>query len=133
VGKEKQAMSESQPEIQNYIDNLPDDRKQAVVMLRKLILDTIPEAQETFRYNMPTFDAAGDFLAALASQKHYLSLYMNTDAVAAHSRELAHLNCGKSCIRFRKLENLPLETVKAILKETYAGNRSRMVGRSRLE
>jgi uncharacterized protein YdhG (YjbR/CyaY superfamily) len=104
----------------NYLEGLPPDRKETVAALRQLILETIPDVRESFRYKMPTYDAAGDFLAAVASQKNYLSLYMNTEVIAAHRQDLAHLNCGKSCIRFKKLEDLPLETVVAILEETYA-------------
>ena len=110
--------------VDDYLDQLPPDRKYAVSSLRELIFETIPEAEETFQYKMPTYDAGGDFLAAVASQKHYISLYMNTDMVEAHKDELSHLNCGKSCIRFKRLEDLPLETVKSILLETFTKHTS---------
>jgi hypothetical protein len=45
---------------------------------------------------------------------------MDVDSVAGHSDELSHLNVGKSCIRFTKIEKLPLDTVELILKETVA-------------
>ena len=60
---------------------------------------------------------------ALASQKHYMSLYLTT-VYADQSlsdwfkqRYLAtgkKLNMGKSCVRFRKLENLPLDLVAEV-------------------
>ena len=49
-----------------------------------------------------------------------MSLYMDVDLVEEHADELSYLNVGKSCIRFTKLEKLPLETVEQILKETVA-------------
>ena len=76
------------------------------------------------RYGMPTYDAAGDFIAALASQKQYVSLYMNSGVVAEHSEDLSHLNVGKSCIRFTKLEKLPLDAIRIMLEETVEKNRS---------
>ena len=69
------------------------------------------------RYGMPTYELNGH-VAAFASQKHYVSLYMDTDLVAAHRQDFGHLNCGKSCIRFSRLEQLPLEVVKTMLVET---------------
>ena len=45
---------------------------------------------------------------------------MDVDLVQEHADELSHLKVGKSCIRFTKLEKLPLETVEQILKETVA-------------
>jgi len=47
------------------------------------------------------------------------SLYvMNTDIVEKHKAELAGLDCGKSCIRFKKIDTLPKKVVKQMLKES---------------
>jgi hypothetical protein len=63
-------------------------------------------------------------VASLASQKSYMSLYvMNVYGDAKRERWLAHrfelagkkLDMGKSCIRFRKLDNLPLGVVASIV------------------
>jgi uncharacterized protein YdhG (YjbR/CyaY superfamily) len=115
-------MSEKPSTVEGYLETLPEKRRNAVSRIRTTILETIPEAEESMRYGMPTYDAVGDFLAALASQKQYISLYMNSEVVAAHSDDLAHLNVGKSCIRFTKLEKLPLDVVQVMLKETVARN-----------
>lgn len=52
------------------------------------------------------------------SQKHYMSLYMDTGIVEKHREELIALSIGKSCIRFRKIDQLPLGTIKRMLEET---------------
>jgi len=108
--------------VDAYIESLPENRKEALAKVRSIILETIPEAEESMRYNMPTYDAAGEFLAALASQKQYVSLYMNSEVVAIHSDDLSHLNVGKSCIRFTKLEKLPLDVIRIMLEETLESN-----------
>jgi uncharacterized protein YdhG (YjbR/CyaY superfamily) len=117
-------VDESDNPFDRYLETVTASRRGSLEAVRSLILETVPEAEESMRYKMPTYDAAGDFLAALASQKHYMSLYVNTQAMAAHRSELGHLNCGKSCIRFRELDELPLDVVRAILAETYQKNRS---------
>lgn len=113
-------------EISAYLENLAPDRREMVQTLRQLILETLPQAEENFSYRMPTYSVSGKPIAAVASQKHYLSIYLDVEALDAHREEFAHLNCGKSCIRFRKISDLPLQTVRTILQETLALNESRV-------
>jgi hypothetical protein len=64
-------------------------------------------------------------VVALASQKNYVSLYVyaiDPDDKARYLAEkyeskLGKVSIGKSCIRFKKLEDLNLETVEKIIKE----------------
>jgi len=101
----------------NYFESLPQDRKVALQTLRKLIFEVAPDVQETMRYNMPTYEKS-DVFVAMASQKHYLSLYLDVNLVTKYQDELSHLNCGKSCVRFKRLEDLPLGTIKIMLAES---------------
>jgi uncharacterized protein YdhG (YjbR/CyaY superfamily) len=117
-------MSDKPKSVDAYLDSLPEARKVALSAVRSIIIETIPDAEESIRYGMPTYDAAGDFLAALASQKQYISLYMNSGVVAKHAEDLSHLNVGKSCIRFTRLEKLPLDAIRIMLEETLEKNRS---------
>lgn len=113
-------MAKKDKGVDAYLEGLIPDRKEALEQLRVLILQTIPDVEESMKYNMPTYDYAGEGLCAFASQKQYMSLYMDVDLVEEHADKLSHLNVGKSCIRFTKLEKLPLGTVEEILKETVA-------------
>lgn len=111
-------MSDEMRDVDEYLENLVAERRSALTELRKLVLTTVPEATEALKYRMPTYEYADEVLCAFASQKHYMSLYMDTELVEMHRRELVGLDVGKSCIRFRKLEKLPLDTVRTILLET---------------
>jgi uncharacterized protein YdhG (YjbR/CyaY superfamily) len=106
--------------VDAYLAGLAPDRREALSNLRQIILDAAPGAKETMRYRMPTYEYGDGVLCSLASQKHYMSLYMDTGLVEQHRGELGGLSVGKSCIRFRQLEDLPLETVRVILRETLA-------------
>lgn len=114
-------MSERVPAVDTYLQALEPDRREALTALRDLILETVPDAVEAMRYSMPTYDHQGEMLCAFASQKHYMSLYMDTSIVEQHRSELAGLSIGKSCIRFKRLKDLPLGTVRLMLEETVAG------------
>lgn len=69
---------------------------------------------------MPTYDYRGELLCAFASQQHHMRLYLDSELVEKHRPELGGLKVGKSCVRFRRLEQLPLDTVATILQETVA-------------
>ena len=72
------------------------------------------------QHGMAAYDLDG-LLCALASQKNHMALYVcEGEIVDAHRAALGKLNCGKGCIRFRKLDELPLDVIAMILKEAYA-------------
>ena len=109
---------------QDYFDQLEPGRKQALETLRRLIFEVSPEINETLRYKMPTYEM-DEVVLSMASQKHYISLYLDVDLVEKHKAELSHLNCGKSCVRFKAIEDLPLDTIKVILQETLQKQKNR--------
>lgn len=100
-----------------YLKELPDDRRKALSKLRAMIRKTLPNAVEDMRYGMPGY-FQGDNVCGLASQKGYMALYLCVaGAFDAHRSRLGKLNCGKCCIRFRTLDELPLDVVQDILDE----------------
>jgi len=110
-------MTDTSQEVDAYMQNLEADRRAALGLIRSLILQTVPGTKETMRYRMPTYEL-DKVLCSFASQKHYMSLYMDVELVQEHSNALNHLDVGKSCIRFKNINDLPLETVQQILIET---------------
>lgn len=51
----------------------------------------------------------------MASRKSYVSLYLGQSAVEEHQDEFGALNTGRGCVRFKSLEDLPLQTIGQIL------------------
>ncbi len=93
-------------QINAYLETLPSARREALMTLRGWMHAALPEAKDVIEYGMPgLFQDA--LVCSYKSQKNYMSLYMDVDVVAAHKEDLAHLNCGKSCIRFRNIYQLP--------------------------
>ena len=61
-------------------------------------------------------------VVALAVQKRYLSLYVSAVIdgeylAERYASQLGNVSCGKSCIRFTKVDKINLETLKMILVE----------------
>ena len=105
-------------DVDQYIAEAPPDRQAALQTVRDLVHEIVPNVVETMNYNMPTFETT-DIVCSLASQKHYMALYVcETDLVKHYKEELAHLNCGKSCIRFKQVEDLPLDVIRDIVAKS---------------
>jgi uncharacterized protein YdhG (YjbR/CyaY superfamily) len=118
--------------IDEYIHSLPPDRQQAVEKVRKVILDNLPEGYEEemnwgmITYQVPlevypdTYNKKPLMYAALASQKNHMAVYLTgiyTDEERREKFEVAYratgkrYDVGKSCVRFRKLDDLPLDVL----------------------
>lgn len=122
--------------VEQYLAELPDDRRDAIEAVRQAILDNLPDGfVETMNWGMiayevplatfaDTYNKKPLMLAALASQKNHMAVYLTTvyasdenrtwfrEAYAATGKKL---DMGKSCVRFKKLEQLPLELVGAAI------------------
>ena len=118
------AMSGKTQQVDEYLQNPAPERRAALAKLRSLVFEIAPDAVETMKHRMPTYEYGDGVLCAFASQKHYMSLYMDIGVVEKYKEELTGLSIGKSCIRFRKLDQLPLDTIKRMLEETVQVRRS---------
>jgi hypothetical protein len=117
--------------VDEYLAGLPDDRRQAISAVREVILENLPDGYEEgmqfgmIGYYIPldrypeTYNSQPLGIAALASQKNYMALYLmgvyiDEDASWFKDRWAAtgkKLDMGKSCVRFKKIDDLPLEVV----------------------
>ncbi len=115
-----------------YLEALSEERRRLIAAVRQLVLANLPPGYvETMRwgglcYEAPlerypkTYNKQPLAYAALASQKNYCSLhltavYQDKTAVEWLQTEFAKAgkkpNMGKSCVRFKKLDDLPLEAI----------------------
>ena len=109
-------------DVDTYIDSLDESRQSSLRQLRRIILETVPGAEETIQYNMPYYTYHG-MLCAFASQKHYMSFYLLDGEIVEQNRHLlAGLSVGKGCIRFNDINKLPEPTIQAMLREAALAN-----------
>ncbi len=102
--------------VDEYLAEIPAERRTALSTLRTLIKSSAPNAEEGMLYGVPTYTLE-ELFCSFASQKHYMALYCCDDIPEKYRSQLGQLNCGKSCIRFRRLEELPLEVISALLRD----------------
>jgi hypothetical protein len=122
--------------VKDYLKELPEDRRATLAAVRKVILRNLPKGyHETMNWGMICYEIPlerypdtynGQPLApvALAAQKNHLALYLM--AVYGDEKQLAwlreqfqkagkKLDMGKSCVRFRKLDDLPLDAIGQVV------------------
>lgn len=116
--------------VAEYLEELPVERRAAIETVRKVILENLPEGYEEamnwgmITYQVPlktypkTYNGQPLMLAALASQKNTMTVYLTAiyaDETARQAFETAYratgkrYDVGKSCVHFRKLDDLPLD------------------------
>jgi hypothetical protein len=130
---------------EQYLDALPEERRAIIAPLRTLILDNLsPEVSEIMQYGMLSYVIphsvypAGYHVdpkqpipfAGLASQKNHVSLYLMglyvacpddagdaawfREAWAASGKKKPDM--GKSCVRFKKLDDIPLDVIAEAIR-----------------
>ena len=121
--------------VAQYLAELPEDRRAAISAVRKVILKNLDkDFEEGMQYGMIGYCVphriypAGYHcdpkqplpFACLASQKNYMSLYAMSLYGSGSEAEWFHsewaktgkkLDMGKSCIRFKKVEDLALDVI----------------------
>lgn len=121
---------------QQYLDELPEDRKKPIRKLRQQILNNMPKGiEETMNYGMLGYVIPHSVypdgyhcnpkqplpFMNLASQKNFVAVYSMTiyakkDLLEWFTSEYAKrckykLDIGKSCIRFKRIDDIPYDLI----------------------
>ena len=117
---------------EQYIANLPEPRRSALQAIHDAIRAAAPELEPhvahgmlgygPFHYKYASGREGDWFVVGLASQKNYISLYLcaaEPDGYLAEKNKhrLGKVSVGRSCIRFKKLEDLNLKVAVQLVKK----------------
>jgi uncharacterized protein YdhG (YjbR/CyaY superfamily) len=135
-------MQSSAQTVADYLDQIPEERKAAFLKLRETMVHNIPEGfHEQISYGMLGFVVPHSLypngyhcdpklplpFAGIASQKHFIALYhmgiyANPELLQwfvneynKHSKQ--KLDMGKSCIRFKKWDQIPFELIAELMRK----------------
>jgi len=103
--------------VEGFLKTVSPEERALFTKLRSLLKKAHPKVEESMKYRMPTYMIGTQMLSAFNKQKNYLCLYVNPEAVKDYRKELGKLDCGKSCIRFTKPRDLPLDVAANIIKQ----------------
>ena len=111
-------MPKNQPitTVDNYINNLPSDRKMALQTIRKIIFSTVPDCHERIAYKIIVFSLHKD-LVGLASQPNFCSFYTMSPALMMTMKpRLGAYDVSGATIHFLPEKMLPPSLINTILK-----------------
>lgn len=122
-----------------YLASLPDDRRQALTVIHEEIVKAAPKLPVKMRDMMgkplitygefPYRFADGTdgtwFIIGLMSNKAHLSLYVSATSPAGYlveqyREELGKVKTGRSCVNFKRLDDLNLPGVRKLLRKAAA-------------
>ncbi len=128
-------MQSSAKTVEEYINSLSPERKEAITALRDTILKYLPKGyEETMQYGMISYvvplslypdgylGRKNELLpyASLASQKNHIAVYLSNvygdkelsdRFIKEYKATGKKLDMGKSCVRFKKLDDIPLDVI----------------------
>jgi hypothetical protein len=129
-------MTSNAKTTQEYIDSLPEDRKEIISNLRNIILKNLPKGfEEGIQYGMIGYFVPHSIypdgyhcdpkiplpFMSIASQKNFLAvyhmgIYTKTELMDWFVSEFPKhsskkLDMGKSCIRFKNMNDIPYDLI----------------------
>jgi hypothetical protein len=125
--------------VEDYLSALPPERRRMVEAIRAVVLKHLPSGyKEGMQYGMityfipletfpKTYNKLPLALASLASQKNYVSFYLNNIYsepailrwfLEAYKTTGMKPDIGKSCIRFKRLDDIPLKLLGEAIART---------------
>lgn len=118
--------------VKEYMASVPKECREIIKFLHEFIQKSAPKLKPHLAYNMLGY---GSFpyknykkeiidwpIIALANQKNYVSVYVCSITgkqylAEKYKDQLGKVSVGKSCIRFKKLEDISLPVLKKVIKE----------------
>jgi uncharacterized protein YdhG (YjbR/CyaY superfamily) len=128
--------------VEEYIDQVTDDKREAIITLREIIKKNIPKGfEECISYNMIGYVVPHKLypkgyhcdpklplpFVSIAAQKNFVAIYhMGIYAhppllewfVGEHAKRVkGKLDMGKSCIRYKKPEQIPYDLIAELMQK----------------
>jgi uncharacterized protein YdhG (YjbR/CyaY superfamily) len=143
--KENKIMQYKAGSPEDYISQVPEDRKEALSKLRKTIKDNLPKGfEEGIQYGMIGYYVPHSVypngyhcdpkiplpFMSFASQKNSVNFYHSgiyavpeihdwfVEEFPKHSKR--KLDMGKSCVRFKKVDDIPFELIGELTRKMTA-------------
>jgi len=103
--------------VDEYMTEVPKNVREILEELRRVIKESVPEAEETISYGMPTFNLDGKSFAHFAAHKNHIGFYpAGSSAIEAFKKELSSFKTSKGAIQFPLDKPIPFDLVKKIVK-----------------
>jgi uncharacterized protein YdhG (YjbR/CyaY superfamily) len=112
-------MKSTAKNVEYYIKEVAEKRIDAILKIRQLCLEHLPNHSESMTYGMPSYVNNGQVEVAFASQKQHICVYfLIHEVMLTNQVRMKGLNHGKGCIRFSNPEKIDYNLITDLLKLT---------------
>jgi uncharacterized protein YdhG (YjbR/CyaY superfamily) len=101
--------------IDEYIADFPPDVQEILQKVRATIREAAPGAEETIKYQLPTFRLKGNLVYFGGFKKH-VGFYPVPTGVEAYAEDLAPYKTGKGSIQFPYDEPIPYDLITKVVQ-----------------
>ena len=122
-----------------FLRSVPEPQRAELLKLHALVRETVPELKPSvasggvgygpYHYKYASGREGDSFIVALAPHRNSISLYVTGYAngqylAESYASKLGMADCGKSCVRFRRLEDLNAPALRSLLRAASKGSKS---------
>lgn len=111
----------SPKDIDEYIAGFPEDIQVILKKIRETIRKAAPDAEETIKYQMPTFTLDGN-LVHFAAFKNHIGFYPIPTGIEKFKKELSIYEGGKGSVKFPLDKPIPYQLISDIVKYRVSEN-----------
>jgi uncharacterized protein YdhG (YjbR/CyaY superfamily) len=101
--------------IDEYIAGFPDNIRGILEKIRMTIRRAAPDAEETIKYQIPTFTLKGN-LVHFAAFKEHIGFYPTPTGTEKFQKELSGYKGAKGSVRFPLDKPIPFDLISKIVK-----------------
>lgn len=109
-------MAEKAKTVAEYLDRLSPEFRVELERIRSLVLELVPDAEETMSYGMPTLKYRGRALVYFTASKKHLSFYPSSWAIEELVGELTAYKRTEHSIQFTPKTALPAELIERLVR-----------------
>ncbi len=111
--------------VNAYIDSFPKDVQERLVLVRKVILKMIPEAEEAISYGIIGYKIHGKPIVYFGAWKTYLSIYPIPDGLAKAMPDLGGAKIsGRATLQLPFSKPLSVKVVEDVVRFVYESRHS---------
>ena len=116
--------------MDEYIAGFPKDVQRILHKVRQTIRKAAPDAEETLKYQIPTFTFNGNLISFAAYKKH-IGLYPVPAGTAKFQKELSVYRAAKSTVRLQLDKPIPFDLIGQLVKFRVKENSARAAAKAK--
>ena len=119
-------------DVNDYIAGFPPDVQEILEKIRLTIRKAAPDAEETIKYQIPTYTLKGN-LVSFAAYRNHIGLYPVPAGTKKFQKELTVYKAAKSTLRLPLDQPIPFDLIRQLVKFRIKENLDRAAARAMKE